>query len=121
MKKKYVLLVMLAGLLLGILLTNRPTAAQGTPRQIDITAHRFSFNPAEITLKKGEPVVLVFKSEDTTHGLKLPELNIHIKIKKGKPTEVPLTPYKTGDFVGHCAVFCGSGHGSMELTVHVVE
>ena len=31
------------------------------------------------------------------------------------------TPDKAGDFVGHCSVFCGSGHGGMMLTLHVVD
>ena len=38
-----------------------------------------------------------------------------------KPAELAFTPDKTGDFVGHCSVFCGSGHGSITLTLHVTE
>jgi cytochrome c oxidase subunit 2 len=34
---------------------------------------------------------------------------------------MPFTADKTGDFVGHCSVFCGSGHGGMSLTLHVVN
>jgi len=42
-------------------------------------------------------------------------------VDKGVIVEVPFTPTRTGDFVGHCSVFCGSGHGAMTLTLHVVE
>jgi cytochrome c oxidase subunit 2 len=93
-----------------------------TPRRIEISAKRFSYTPSEITLKKGEPVVLVFHSEDVTHGFKLSELNIDSgDIKKGKETEVSFTPTQLGHFVGKCAHFCGAGHGSMKLQIDVVE
>ncbi len=96
-------------------------SAQTEAKTINITARRSTYNPNEITLKKGQPVVLIVKSLDVAHGLSLPELNIDLKVKKGGSSEVKFTPEKTGDFVGHCSVFCGSGHGSMKLTIHVVE
>jgi cytochrome c oxidase subunit 2 len=91
------------------------------PRRIEIVASRFSYTPNEIILKKGEPVVLVFRSTDVTHGLKLEEMNIKSEIKKGKDTEIMLTPAEVGHFVGKCAHFCGKGHGSMTLQINVVE
>lgn len=91
------------------------------PRRIEITASRFSYSPNEITLKKGEPVVLVFHSTDVTHGFKLPEMNIKSEIKKGQDTEVAFTPTVAGHFIGKCAHFCGKGHGSMILQISVVE
>jgi cytochrome c oxidase subunit 2 len=72
-------------------------------------------------LKKGEPVVLVLKSADVAHGIRFKELGIETKIGKGQTSELAFTPDKTGTFVGQCSVFCGSGHGGMKLTLHVVE
>lgn len=95
--------------------------SEAQPRRIEITASRFSYSPNEITLKKGEPVVLVFHSTDVTHGFKLAEMNIKSEIKKGKDTEVAFTPTEVGHFVGKCAHFCGKGHGSMTLQINVVE
>jgi cytochrome c oxidase subunit II len=95
--------------------------AQAAPRRIEIVAKRFDFTPGEITLKKGEPVVLVLKSLDVPHGIRFKELNIETKAGKGQTSELPFTPTKTGDFVGHCAVFCGAGHGTMTLKLHIVE
>src|ERR1700733_10841702 len=43
-------------------------------RRIEVTAKRFSFAPAEITVKKGEPVDLVLKSVDVAHGVRFREL-----------------------------------------------
>jgi len=95
--------------------------AEGGPRRIEIIAKRFSFTPGEITLKRGEPVVLVLASLDTAHGLKFKELNVAVNAKKGQTNEVAFTPERVGTFIGQCSVFCGSGHGSMKLTLHVTE
>ena len=91
------------------------------PQRIEVSVKRFAYTPAEISLKKGEPVVLVLTTEDVSHGLKFRELNLSTKFDKGKPSELAFTPDRAGDFVGHCSVFCGSGHGSMTLTLHVTE
>lgn len=95
--------------------------AQSAPRTIEVTAKRFTFDPGEITLKKGEPVVLVLKSADVAHGLRFRELNVDVKTRAGGTAQVQFTPEKTGDFIGQCSVFCGSGHGSMKLKLHVVD
>jgi cytochrome c oxidase subunit 2 len=121
-KKRYLLFAVLAGLLLGAKFFYQPAAAQAAePQRVEVTAKRFSFEPAEITLKKGEPVVFVLKSADVAHGIRIRELNLDVKVSKGGSSEVNFTPEQTGDFTGHCSVFCGSGHGSMKFTIHVVE
>jgi cytochrome c oxidase subunit 2 len=95
-------------------------AADTSPRRIEVVAKRFSFEPATIELQKGVPVILVLKSVDVPHGIRFRELNVEVKASKGASGDVQFTPEKTGDFVGHCSVFCGAGHGSMALTLHVV-
>jgi len=93
-----------------------------TPRTIEMTAQRFSFEPNEITIKKGVPVVLVIKSEDVVHGLVIEDLGVRTtEVKKGEATELKFDPETTGTFEGKCAHFCGKGHGSMKLTVHVTD
>jgi cytochrome c oxidase subunit 2 len=113
--------VTLFALFVMILFAFQSTHAQAAPRRIEISAKKFEFTPAEITLKKGEPVVIVLKSMDVAHGLRFRELGFNVKASKGQTTEAAFTPTKTGDFVGQCSVFCGSGHGHMKLTLHVVD
>jgi cytochrome c oxidase subunit II len=96
-------------------------AGSDTPKTVNVSAKRFAFEPSQITLKKGEPVILELTTQDVAHGLKFKELNLSARIDKGKTAELAFTPTQTGDFVGHCSVFCGSGHGSMTLTLHVTE
>jgi cytochrome c oxidase subunit 2 len=121
MKLKQLLLPAFAAALIAVPITRHQAYAQTSARRVEITAKRFEFTPAEITLKKGEPVVLVLKSDDVPHGLRFKELNLNIKASKGQTGEVPITPDKTGDFTGQCSVFCGSGHGRMKLVLHVVS
>jgi cytochrome c oxidase subunit II len=92
-----------------------------SPRRIEVTAKRFQFTPDEITIKKGESVVLAIHSEDVTHGLYIDQLHVKTEIPGGKVTEIPLTPTETGDFYGACAHFCGAGHGTMVFEIHVVD
>jgi cytochrome c oxidase subunit 2 len=121
MKLKSTLFAILASMLLATPVFTRAASAQPAPRRIEVTAQRFAFTPSEITVKKGEMVTLVLKSLDVTHGLRFKELGIETKVNKGQTSELTFTADKTGTFVGHCSVFCGSGHGQMMLTVHVVE
>jgi cytochrome c oxidase subunit 2 len=109
-----------AALAIGVMCA-QASQAQSAPRRIEIVAKRFDFTPGDITLKKGEPVVLVVTSADVDHGIKFKDLNLNIKVAKGKKTEVPFTPTKAGTFVGQCSVFCGAGHGSMKMQLHVTE
>ena len=90
-------------------------------QHIDITASRFSFEPHEITVKKGDPVTITLRSADVTHGLVIDDLGVRTEVKKGQTEDITITPEKEGTFEGKCAHFCGKGHGSMTFTVHVVE
>ncbi len=96
-------------------------SAQPPPQRIEITAKRFQFSPSEITIKRGQPVILVLKSLDVAHGLDISGLGVHMKVTPGGTAEEQFTPEKAGDFRGHCVVFCGPRHGSMTFTVHVVD
>ena len=91
------------------------------PQRFTITAKRYSYQPGEITVQKGRPVILELSSEDVTHGLKCKELGIDVTVHKGETVEVDFTPQETGRFVARCSHFCGVGHGSMTLAVNVVD
>lgn len=110
------LIVLFAGFVMIV-----PSHAETAPRRVEVTAKRFSFQPADITVKKGETVVLVLKSADVPHGIRFRELNVDVKANRGGTGQVQFTPQQTGTFVGHCSVFCGSGHGAMTLKLHVVD
>jgi cytochrome c oxidase subunit 2 len=121
LKFRITLSIIIAAILAAVPTLVQPGSAQSAPRRIEVTAKRFDFSPGDITLKKGEAVVLTLKSVDVSHGVRFKELGVGVKAEKGQTGDVAFTPAKTGTFVGHCSVFCGPGHGSMKLTLHVVE
>jgi cytochrome c oxidase subunit 2 len=98
-------------------------AKHGPPSEkvIQVTAKNFEFSPGEITVKKGEPLVLELTSADRNHGFYLPDFGVEAKIKPGAVTRVSFTPGKAGKFSFACDVFCGSGHEDMSGTLVVTE
>jgi cytochrome c oxidase subunit 2 len=94
----------------------------GAPeRVVEIKAKRFEYAPREITLKKGEPVVLKLTSLDRLHGFDVPELGIRGDILPGESAQIRLVPQQVGTFAFHCDIFCGSGHETMTGSIKVVE
>ena len=87
--------------------------AQDRERVVKITARKFVFTPAEITLKKGEPVTIELSTEDVFMGFNAPELKVRSDIVPGKVMRVRLTPDRAGTFPFLCDVFCGDGHEAM--------
>jgi len=111
----------LAGLFIAgmLVLLSSASFAQEAGGTIEVHAKRFSFEPAEITVKQGETVKLHLISDDVPHSLLIKDLGVNQAVSKDHPADVTFTANKAGDFHGKCGRFCGSGHGSMVFTVHV--
>src|ERR1700743_2571637 len=112
MKFKVTFPILIIALVAAIASDGLSLHAQESPRRIDIVAKRFDFTPSEITLKKGQPVILTLTSKDVQHGLKLDAFNKVVTAKKGETSQVEFTPNEAGTFIAQCASFCGAGHGS---------
>jgi cytochrome c oxidase subunit II len=93
--------------------------AEEPAQTIEVHAKRFGFEPAEITVKSGEPVHLHIVSDDVPHSLVVKALGIDAAVTKSHPADVSFTAQQTGDFDGRCGRFCGSGHGRMTFNIHV--
>jgi cytochrome c oxidase subunit II len=97
------------------------TSALAHP-SIDIVASNWKFTPATITLHVGETTTLRLTSSEGIHGLQSDEVGIPMTtIQPGSAKTVEVTAKKPGKYVLHCAVFCGTGHADMTLTVNVVS
>jgi len=88
---------------------------------IHITAKKFEFNPNQITLQKGVPVVLEVEALDRKHGFKVADLGLEVVVKGGETQRIRFVPDKIGTFPFHCSAFCGSGHEDMKGSITVVE
>jgi cytochrome c oxidase subunit II len=91
------------------------------PKRIEVTAGRWEYSPAEVTVKKGQPVTLVLHTRDVAHSLMVKRLNISAEIPKQSVAEVTFKPDAAGNFEGRCDHFCGTGHESMRFVIRVVE
>lgn len=88
---------------------------------VDITAKKYEFSPAEIKLKKGEPVTIRLTSTDRAHGFLVKPLGIDADIQPGKTTEVTVMPQAAGEYTVMCDHYCGTGHGGMKIKLSVVN
>ena len=88
---------------------------------IRITAKKFEYEPSEIVVHRGVPVVLELTALDREHGFKLPALGLSAKIEPGQVTRLRIVPSTTGRFPFACNVFCGSGHEDMNGELVVVD
>ncbi|MGA2809773.1 MAG: cupredoxin domain-containing protein [Candidatus Acidiferrum sp.] len=118
---KWIALIVTFGFSLSLFANPSGSGKSPAARTIDISAHRFAFEPNEITIKKGEKVTLIIHSADVSHGLVIEDLGVRVEVKKGETASVNLDPAAAGTFDGKCAHFCGKGHGLMKLSVHVIE
>ncbi len=113
---RHVVLAALVAAVVGIVGASVPPPAE---RVIHVTAKRFEFDPSEIHVRRGEPVVLELEALDREHGFAIPKLGVDAEVVPGQPTRVRLVPTNPGRFRFACNVFCGSGHEDMagELVV----
>jgi cytochrome c oxidase subunit II len=99
------------------------TAARSSPagqavHEVTIVASRFQFAPATIQVMAGEPVRLVIRSSEGSHGFAIPALEIdgHVA-KNGEPLVIEFTAPAAGTYEIACSEFCGSGHSHMKAAL----
>ncbi len=83
-------------------------------KEIRMTAKKYEYDPAIITVKEGEHVSLVITALDHDHGFKIDALHIDQLLKKGESTTIEFTADTTGTFPFQCSHFCGLGHKGMK-------
>jgi cytochrome c oxidase subunit II len=100
-------------------LTFAQDAAPGTgvskdAKEIRMTAKKYEYDPAVITVKEGEHVRLIITALDHDHGFKIEALHVDGLLKKGESTTIEFTADITGTFPFQCSHFCGLGHKGMK-------
>lgn len=95
-------------------------ATASAPRVIEVTARRFTFEPAVIEVTEGERVRLVVTSADGVHGLQIKKFRINKLIPRGgQPVTIDFTASAPGRFEILCSEECGEGHDAMGGTLTV--
>lgn len=101
--------------------SNVNTSTTAAAVEFDVTARQFEFNPATITVTKGDTVTLNITSEDVVHGFSIPDFDVNEALTPGKTTTVQFVADKAGTFSFACSIVCGSGHSTMKGQLVVEE
>jgi cytochrome c oxidase subunit 2 len=125
--------VILLGLLVASVLTNRAVASLGASSAVTINliGHQWwweaeyeSATPSErfktaneLHIPVGRPVVLKVTSRDVIHSVWIPNLQGKRDLIPGYTTAIWLQADRAGLFRGQCAEFCGAEHARMALYV----
>ena len=96
---------------------------QQASQVVRITAERFSFTPAEVSVAPGTEIEFQLTSHDTSHGFRILGQQIDIAIpKRGRgAATVRFVPPGPGTYVFECSRMCGAGHSFMRGTIRVKE
>src|SRR5215831_21348745 len=95
-----------------------PLHADQPVHEVQITAKKFTFEPATIQVVAGEPVRLVLRSADVVHGFAIRDLKIDVQIPRGgEPVIVELDAPPAGRYEIACSEFCGGGHSQMKAAL----
>lgn len=98
-------------------------AAQKTdaPRVIEITAKRFTFEPAKVEVAEGERIRLLVKSADGVHGIGIRKFGVSKLVPRGgKPVTIDFEASAAGTYEILCSEECGDGHDDMKGTLVVI-
>jgi cytochrome c oxidase subunit II len=90
-------------------------------KEIRISAKKYEYDPAVITVKQGDRVKLIVTAVDHDHGFKIEAFHIDQLVKKGESTSIEFSADMTGTFPFQCSHFCGLGHKGMKGELIVEE
>ncbi len=68
----------------------------------------------EVRVPVGRPVKFLMTSPDVIHSFYLPDFRLKQDVVPGRYTTLYLTADRPGEYVIHCAEYCGAGHSTMD-------
>jgi plastocyanin len=89
------------------------------PVEIEIRVRQLGFEPNTITVRDGDRVRLVIRSEDGDHRFALDGFDVALEAAKGRDAVAEFTAGKAGRYRFYCAGPCSNGHAAIagELVV----
>ncbi|MCC7007962.1 MAG: cupredoxin domain-containing protein [Acidobacteria bacterium] len=117
---RVVALLGLATLAGGVLSPPITARQKSEPREIAVTAKRYTFEPSLIEVEQGEPVRLVVTAIDGVHGFAIKKVKVDKELMPNKAMAIDFVAKDAGEFPIMCTVICGEGHAQMTGTLRVV-
>lgn len=101
--------------------TRQDPATASAPREIEILAYRYAFEPSQVEVTEGDRVRLLVRSADGVHGLAIRQFGVKQKIprKGGDAVAIDFVASRPGTFEILCSEDCGEGHSRMKGTLVV--
>ena len=113
--KRHVIIILLAIGATSAALWARQVRGAGDVKTIDVTASRFQFEPAIISVAQGDSVRLRLHSADRSHAFAIKAFRVKALIPKGGETvTVEFVADQAGTFAFTCSEYCGTGHSEMK-------
>ena len=92
-----------------------PAPAGAPVKEIEISAKKYEFTPAEIEVPVNTLLRLHLKSTDKEHGFELKSVKDScIKFKPEAPVTLEFYADKAGELEFNCCKVCGMGHSKMK-------
>jgi len=92
-----------------------PATAGAPVKEVEVSAKKYEFSPAEIEVPVNTLLRLRFKATDKEHGFELKSVKDScVKFKPGTPATLEFYADQAGEFEFKCCKFCGFGHGKMK-------
>jgi cytochrome c oxidase subunit 2 len=93
----------------------RQVRGGGDVKTIDVTASRFHFEPATISVAQGDNVRLRLHSADRSHAFAIKAFRVKTLIPNGgDAVTVEFVADQAGTFAFTCSEYCGTGHSRMK-------
>lgn len=89
------------------------TGATPVERTFHIQASQYAYNPAVLSVNRGDRVIIEFLATDVVHGLAIDGYNLETTSDPGQTTRLSFTADKQGTFRFRCSVTCGNMHPFM--------
>ena len=113
--KRHVIVFLLAIGAASAAVWARQAGSGGDVKTIDVTASRFQFEPATISVAQGDSVRLRLHSVDRSHAFAIKAFRVKTVIPKGGETvTVEFVADQAGTFAFTCSEYCGTGHSGMK-------
>ena len=120
MKRHAIILLLAVGATSAAVWAGQPARGSDVTT-IDVTASRFQFDPATISVAQGDNVRLRLHSADRSHAFAIKAFHVKALIPNGGETvTVEFVADKAGTFTFTCSEYCGTGHSRMKGTLVVV-
>lgn len=99
----------------GVKKIGKPAPAGAPVKEIEVSAKKYEFTPAEIEVPVNTLVRLHLTATDKEHGFELKSVKDScVKFKPETPATLEFYADKAGEFEFSCCKFCGMGHGKMK-------